>query len=134
MTSIMCDQELKSLSFGVCVYHSLILYSNILFCVITCRHTREGCSTYVYLGLLVTILTIVNEEYHISCSPIARQSLHLASPTKSIRYPSERNMNRSALFIIARCAFEWLHTIDDDFSYLTNPGISRSRLEISSGL
>jgi hypothetical protein len=41
---------------------SLILYSNILFCVITCRHAREGCSTYVYLGLLVIRLTVVNEE------------------------------------------------------------------------
>jgi hypothetical protein len=55
----MRDQELEFVSLGVCIYHHLIIYSDILFCVITCRHNREGCSTYVTSGFWLQYLRLL---------------------------------------------------------------------------
>jgi hypothetical protein len=41
MTFAMRDHELETLSLGACIWHVLILYITILFCVIGCRHIRE---------------------------------------------------------------------------------------------
>lgn len=41
MSMTVHDQELETLSLGAFIWHSLILYVTVLFCVITCRHIRE---------------------------------------------------------------------------------------------
>jgi hypothetical protein len=50
----MYDEELESLSLGALLWHALILYMTLLFCVISCRHIRE-LLLYVRLPLLMLL-------------------------------------------------------------------------------
>lgn len=69
----MYDEELEALS-GAVLWHALILYVTLLFCVISCRHIRE-LLLYVSLPLLIAATMKLTIGSDITRCPIIDRSL-----------------------------------------------------------